>query len=401
MNLTRWRFDWFLVVSLFLSAAAYSQGTYTRLTDIQYVPNGSTTQRLDLYVPDGANSPTPLIVWIHGGGWTSGDKSLGQSAFQLRYAQNGYAMASLNYRLSGEATFPAQIHDCKTAIRWLRANAALYNIDPTRIGVWGSSAGGHLASLLGTSNDVVDLEGTLGSELQFSSRVQAVVDWYGPTDFLQMDSQAIAQGCGGSNHNSATSPESMLVGCQIQTCPTAVQRANPMTYATTDDPPFLIQHGTVDCTVPTGQSQIFRSLLQALSLDHSIDLITGAGHGGPQFSAAANLAIVDSFFETRLRQSVNPMINSVKIYRKTNEIGHFRAGSIGSHHRIVIAGSNIAIDSEVLLNGIRRRGSLEANGELVVRGPVGRIAPNGEVSIQVKSASGRYSNTARVPIIAD
>lgn len=388
-------------VVLISSAMAYAQGTFTRISDIQYVPGGSNAQKLDLYIPDGATSTTPLIVWVHGGGWVGGDKALAMNAFQLRYARDGYAMASLNYRLSSEAIFPAQIYDCKAAIRWLRANAAQYNIDVTRIGVWGSSAGGHLVSLLGTSNDVIDLEGTLGTNLQQSSRVHAVVDWYGPTNFLQMDKQAIGQGCAGSNHNSATSAESMLVGCPIQTCPTAVQRANPMTYATTDDPPFLIQHGTVDCTVPTGQSQIFQTLLQSIGQDYSINLLTGAGHGGPEFSAAANLLIVDAFFEAKLRQSVNPMINSVRVYRKTAEVPHFRAGSIGSLYRIVLTGPNIAADSKVLINGIARGGALTGAGELTVRGPAGRIGQSGEISIQVRSALGRHSNIYRIPVLSN
>ncbi|MBA4184663.1 MAG: alpha/beta hydrolase, partial [Acidobacteria bacterium] len=130
--------------------------------------DGNVAHKLDLYVPNGTTSPVPLIVWIHGG-WQNGDKSLGPNSHPLRYARSGYAVASINYRLSGEAIFPAQIYDCKAAIRWLRANASQYNLDVTRFGVWGQSAGGHLASLVGTSNDVTDLEGTLGGNLQYSS----------------------------------------------------------------------------------------------------------------------------------------------------------------------------------------------------------------------------------------
>ncbi len=303
INLTRVLIPLILVI-LVAATAGFAQGTFTSVRDIAYAGDELDSHKLDLHIPNGTTGPMPVVIWIHGGGWMSGDKNLGLNNFQLRYARNGYVVASLNYRLSSEAIFPAQIHDCKAAIRWLRANAAKYGLDPTRFAVWGSSAGGHLAALLGTSNDVADLEGTVGSNSQYSSRVQAVVDWYGPTDLLQMDAQAIAQGCGSSNHNSANSAESLLVGCQIQTCPQAVQRANPLTYYTADDPPFFIQHGTTDCTVSIGQSQILQNLLQSNGHDAAFIPVVGAGHGGPLFSAETNLQQVDSFLNSRLRQFV-------------------------------------------------------------------------------------------------
>lgn len=290
-----------LPLLLALATVASAGQTFTSFRDIPYVAGGSDAQKLDLYVPNGASAPTPLIIWIHGGGWQSGDKMLGQNSFQLDFARSGYAVASINYRLSGEAIFPAQIHDCKAAIRWLRANATQYNIDPLKIAVWGSSAGGHLAALVGTSASVTDLEGTVGGNIEYSSRVQAVVDWYGPTDFLQMDTQAIAQGCQSTNHNSANSAESLLVGCQIQTCPTAVARANPMTYVSDDDPPFFIQHGTADCTVPLGQSAIFNSLLSVSGESPVYLPLAGAGHGGAQFLAPANIALVSEFISRNVR----------------------------------------------------------------------------------------------------
>ncbi len=291
-----------LIPVMIASHAEHAEAqTFTAFRDIAYVSGGSTAQRLDIYVPDGASAPVPLIIWIHGGGWQSGDKALGQNSFQLSFARSGYAVASLNYRLSGEAIFPAQIHDCKAAIRWLRANAAQYNIDPLRFAVWGSSAGGHLAALVGTSANVADIEGTVGGNTEYSSRVQAVVDWYGPTGFLQMDTQAVAQGCGASNHNSANSPESLLLGCQIQGCPNAAARANPMTYVSSDDPPFFIQHGTSDCTVPTGQSAILNSLLTNAGESPMYLPLTGAGHGGAQFSAPANIALVSDFIAQNVR----------------------------------------------------------------------------------------------------
>jgi acetyl esterase/lipase len=293
---------WVVIYLVIAVGESTAQGTFTSIRNIAYAGDELNSHKLDLHIPNGVAGPLPVVIWIHGGGWQSGDKNLNNNSFQLRYARNGYVVASLNYRLSGEAIYPAQIHDCKAAIRWLRANAAQYNLDTTRFGVWGSSAGGHLAALLGTTGDVADLEGTVGGNTQYSSRVQAVVDWYGPTDFLQMDSQALAQGCAASNHNSATSAESLLVGCPIQTCPDAAQRANPLTFLTPDDPPFFIQHGTADCVVPMGQSQILQTVLQDQGHDSAFATLAGAGHGGPLFSTESNLVQVDSFLQTRLRE---------------------------------------------------------------------------------------------------
>src|SRR5437868_4772034 len=148
--------------------------------DLEYVANGHERNKLDLFVPESADGPLPLIIWVHGGGWQAGSKD-GCPPLRGGHTQRGYAVASINYRLSGHAPFPAQIEDCKAAIRWLRAHAKEYNLDPKRFGVWGSSAGGHLVALLGTSGDVKEFD--VGANLDQSSRVQAVCDYFGPTDF--------------------------------------------------------------------------------------------------------------------------------------------------------------------------------------------------------------------------
>ena len=163
------------------------------LANLEYVPGGHERQRLDLYVPAEADAPLPVIVWIHGGAWLGGSKEMGVPA--LPFVGKGYAVASINYRLSQHAVFPAQIEDCKAAIRWLRANARTYNLNAGRIGVWGASAGGHLVALLGTSGGVEDFDGK-GGNADRSSRVQAVVDFFGPTDFLQMDAPQTPMCCG-------------------------------------------------------------------------------------------------------------------------------------------------------------------------------------------------------------
>jgi len=259
----------------------------------------STAETLDLYLPQG-NGPFPLIVNIHGGGFMMGDKSDPVGADQL--LANGYAVASLNYRLSGVATFPAQIQDVKAAVRWLRAHAQEYHLDPQKFGAWGWSAGGNLAAILGTSCDVTALEGAeLGNAGQ-SSCVQAVVDWFGPIDFLQMDQQFSGTSCA-QNHNNADSPESKLIGAPIQDKPEVAKAANPITYVSPKAPPFFIQHGTADCNVPPQQGKLLSdALVPAIGADHVLlNFIQGAGHGTAQFFEAANIQMVIDFLNKCLK----------------------------------------------------------------------------------------------------
>lgn len=162
------------------------------LRDLAYVTNGHERQKLDLYLPDqGENHP--LLIWVHGGAFRVGSKAGSEhDPVPIHYIEQGYAVASLNYRLSQHAIFPAQIQDCKAAVRWLRAHAAQFKLNPRRFGAWGPSAGGHLVAMLGTTGHVGEYE--VGEHLAQSSRVQCVVDYYGPTDFLQMDSQRLPDG---------------------------------------------------------------------------------------------------------------------------------------------------------------------------------------------------------------
>jgi hypothetical protein len=168
-----------IVLGFVTSAFAQTAGVKSH-RDLVYVEGGHERHKLDLYLPEKADGPLPLIIWVHGGGWQNGSKD-GCPPLRGGYIERGYAVASINYRLSGHAVFPAQIEDCKAAIRWLRAHAKEYGLDAKRFGVWGSSAGGHLVALLGTSGDVKEFD--VGANLDQSSRVQAVCDYYGPTDF--------------------------------------------------------------------------------------------------------------------------------------------------------------------------------------------------------------------------
>jgi acetyl esterase/lipase len=259
----------------------------------------SETQKLDLYIPEG-DGPFPVVLNLHPGGFMVGDKSNPAAGDTL--LAKGYAVASIDYRLSAEATAPAQIEDAKAAVRWLRASAEEYGLDPQRIAAFGQSAGGNLAALLGTSCGAADIEGAELGNAEQSSCVQAVVDWFGPIDFLQMDSQFAGTSCT-ANHDEATSPESMVIGGPIQENPELVAQVNPVTYVSAEAPPFLIQHGTVDCNVPPQQSQLlYDALVPAIGADSvTLTFIDGAGHGGPQFTEAANLELLVAFLDQHLK----------------------------------------------------------------------------------------------------
>ena len=243
--------------------------------DLAYVANGHARQNLDLYLPSGYPQ-LPLIIWIHGGAFRMGSKEgLEFDAVPLEYLALGYAVASINYRLSQHALFPAQIEDCKAAVRWLRAHAEQYKLDPNRFGVWGPSAGGHLAAMLGTTGAATAFE--VGGHLDVSSRVQAVVDYFGPTDFLQMDDQRLPDG---QLHNPPDSPESQLIGGAIQEHRQRVAQANPITYVTNDAPPFLIVHGDCDPLVPYQQSVLLDAALRQAGVPVTFYTVVNAGHGG-------------------------------------------------------------------------------------------------------------------------
>lgn len=238
--------------------------------DVAYVTDGHERLKLDLYVPDTGEN-LPLIIWVHGGAWRGGDKT---NYIRMEYLKAGYAGASLNYRLSQHAVFPAQIEDVKAAVRWLRANSETYRLDPNRFAAWGSSAGGHLVAMLGTTGDIEEFE--VGENLNVSSRIQAVVDYFGPTDFLQMDAQSLPDGL---VHDAPDSPESQLVGGPIQEHKDRVSRANPITYVSKDDSPFLIIHGDQDKLVPYHQSVLLKDALEEAGVPVTLYRVKGGGHG--------------------------------------------------------------------------------------------------------------------------
>ncbi len=257
--------------------------------DIVYGDGGGRPLKLDLVLPQPEpEKPLPLIVFIHGGGWRGGDKAGGVGRVAPLVATGNYVGATVGYRLSGEATWPAQIHDCKAALRWLRANAQRYHIDPDRIGVWGSSAGGHLVNMLGTSGDFEALEGAGGSP-GHSTRVRCVVPFCGPTNFLAP--QLLESG-------RRPSAVDLLLGGPIEERRELAREASPITYVSADDPPFLLLHGTADPIVPFEQAEMFHDALKEAGVDVTLVRIVGGSHavGGDEV-----MRRVAAFFEKHLR----------------------------------------------------------------------------------------------------
>jgi acetyl esterase/lipase len=224
----------------------------------------------------------------------------------LEGLERGYAVVALNYRLSWEATFPALVQDVKAAVRWVRGNADLYYLDPERIAAWGGSAGGYLSTMLGVSAGISELEDlSLGYPDQ-PCNVQAVVDWFGPTDFLKMDEQLNANGLAsveGAEHNGVNSPESLLLGGKITDIPELVHEANPETYIRVNAAPFLIQHGVVDPVVPVQQSiGLAENLKRVCGNDRvTLELFQGYEHADRRFDSPVNVNRVLDFIDEHLR----------------------------------------------------------------------------------------------------
>ncbi|GAB4035306.1 prolyl oligopeptidase family serine peptidase [Spirosoma gilvum] len=253
--------------------------------DVDYAGDSHIGHRLDIHLPKTGKAPFPVVVCIYGSAWFS--NSAKETTFSVGLGQkllsSGFAVVNINHRSSSDAKFPAQIQDVKAAIRFIRANASRFGLDNSFIGITGWSSGGHLSSLTGTTNGIekttvkgleVDIEGSIGKFTQTSSHVNAVVDWFGPTDFLIMDQ------CGSSfSHNEAKSPESSLIGGPIQENPAKCALASPMSYVRNDTPPFLIFHGDKDPLVPHCQSEKLYERLQQEKVKSQLVIVPGGGHG--------------------------------------------------------------------------------------------------------------------------
>ncbi|MBL8795109.1 MAG: alpha/beta hydrolase [Planctomycetia bacterium] len=260
--------------------------TVELLRDVEYGKGGDRALKLHILRPKSApKEAMPVLVWIHGGGWQAGSKDSGLGRL-VKYAERGYFCASIEYRFSKEAVFPAQIEDSKCAIRFLRAKAKEYNLDPERIGVWGSSAGGHLVALLGTSASVKELEGQGGWQDQ-SNRVQAVCDFCGPADFLKWADSA---------HPAVVA----LFGGKVKEKAELAAKASPVTHISKDTPPFLIVHGDEDKVVPLDQSESLNAALKKAGIDVTLHVVKGGGHGfgGPEIDK-----LVADFFDKHLNKA--------------------------------------------------------------------------------------------------
>ena len=291
-NLKRIKVLFFLLLS---STAVFAQQApdYTQnfveaskiWIDVDYAGDNIIGHKLDIFLPSEVKGPYPIVITIYGSAFLSNSSKgnvfkfgLGQSLLKA-----GYAVVSINHRSSKDAIWPAQIHDVKAAIRFIRANASVFNLNPAFIGITGSSSGGHLSASAGTSNfkksieingKIADLEGNIGKYLQTSSNVDAVVDWFGPTEFLSMNS------CGSTmNHDSPQSPESSLIGAPIQENKDLANLANPIFFVNEKSAPFLIFHGDKDPLVPHCQSEKLANKLTKQKIRNELVIIPGGEHG--------------------------------------------------------------------------------------------------------------------------
>lgn len=256
------------------------EGT-TIVRDVNYAGGTDPFQTLDLFVPSEALSqPVPVVVWIHGGGWISGDKN---GRLSLALVPRGFAVANIEYRFSQEAIWPAQIYDCKAAIRWLRAHADQYHLDAKHIGVWGASAGGHLVLLLGNTRGTKALEGNEGN-LHYSSDVQLVCDWFGPTDFLKITEQIPKADPRHESPIDALGLVAKLLGGPIATHQKQAKQASPITYLSKRCAPTLIVHGDADNIVPLEQSREYYDAAKAVGADVTLHTVPKGGHGNPNFT---------------------------------------------------------------------------------------------------------------------
>lgn len=257
------------------------QGLPPTHADLAYAPAEPATSNghtLDLYIPAGATAPLPVVIWTGGSAWMAdtGKRTAGPVAAQLNPA--GYAIAGVSIRSTSQVRFPGQLHDIKAAIRWLRVNAAQYNLNPNRIAIMGDSSGGWTTAMAALTGDAPDMEGTVGVT-GVSSAVQAAVAFYPPTNFLDMDAWALRKCTPATCHDGESSPESRLVGCAIQTCPEKVQAASPLRYITPADPPVMILHGGSDPLVPHQQGEQLYMALNKACKDAIFISLPKAGHG--------------------------------------------------------------------------------------------------------------------------
>ena len=283
------------ILAFGLLGCGISQKTVSKHWKAVEYANESPSQNLDIFLPKTGEPPYPIIFHIHGGGFMAGNKYGGANAIAQPALLNGYAFVTIDYRLSGEALFPAAVNDSLAAVRFLKANAEAYNIDANRITVWGSSAGGNLAAMVATKGSAKD-----------KTDVQAAVNWFGPIEFDAMDAQFEQLGLKPKigKTSSDSSPESRYLGVTVGSDAAAalVTEANPATYIDPSDPPMYIQHGSADTNIPYLQSKNFADQLAAAIGDDKVifELLDGAGHGGQAFENAENMEKIFAWLRKHL-----------------------------------------------------------------------------------------------------
>ena len=276
-----------LLLILFLSTCCAFAETKK---DIEYARVGDQVLKLDLYLPK-VNNP-PLLIYVHGGAWRAGSKT---DVPILKLLNHGFAIASVDYRLSTEAVFPAQIHDIKAAIRFLRAKAEHYHLNAASVGIVGSSAGGHLAALVGVTNGHPALEGTVGQPLSQSSSVQCIVSLYGASNLQTILSQSTDIGL-----QMRVPALELLLGGQPDQKPELARLASPVAQLDSKDPPLLLIHGDADPQMPSAQSQEFEQAYKALSLPVQYLVMPESKHGGPEFFDSERTALMAQFLQMNL-----------------------------------------------------------------------------------------------------
>lgn len=261
--------------------------------NIEYSHVDGRSLLMDIYTPQDTKRRAPVILWIHGGGWQSGDKQ-DTLPVAMGFIGRGYAVVTLNYRLSSEGIFPAQIIDCKSAVRWLRANARKYNLDSKHIAAWGHSAGGHLAALLGVTNGVKEFDA--GDNLDQSSDVQVVCSYAGVMDFTRL---ALTPGF--EWWRTADNGAALVLGGPIMANKDRADKASPLFYVSKTTVPMLLYTGDKDDLVAPDQSITMRYALSKVGVESELHIFKGCGHAGEPFMTREAASQIAAFFDKRMR----------------------------------------------------------------------------------------------------
>ena len=290
----------FLILAIFclLSFQLKAKQAKHKWLNINYAGDGKEYHNMDIYLPANDQPAHKAVIIIYGSAWFANNmKGMTYQAMGKPLLENGFAVISINHRSSGDALYPAQIHDVKAAIRFVRANAEDYNIDPSFIGITGFSSGGHLASLAGVTNNLgeytvadttMNLEGNLGEFTSTTSSVDAVVDWFGPVDLANMDNNC-------TKYKGTNSPEAAIIKGNPADHPGAIALLSPVTFVDKSDPPFLVIHGDADNVVPHCQSELFSDLLEKAGILVDFITVEGGGHGPVTFNEHTFKSMVDFF----------------------------------------------------------------------------------------------------------